>query len=332
MWLCQFRASAWRRTPQDGGLGALNILPRMSDTASPTPHRLDDAAVMRALQRLAAQPAAPWLHTEVARRMAERLALIRLQPERIVDWWAFLGGSGEVLDAAYPKAQRIAVEPTAALLQRSLLAAERPWWSRWGSARPEAMLADDVAPSRPGLVQLVWANMMLHAVEDPPALMARWQQALSADGFVMFSCLGPDTLRELRGLYRRRDWPAPTIAFVDMHDLGDMLVQAGFADPVMDQETITLSWSDPAAMLRELRLMGANVFPGRTSGLRTPHWRRSLEADLTALTGADGRLHLSFEIAYGHAFKALPRAVRNAETSVSLDDMRAMVRSGRPHG
>ena len=306
----------------------------MSDTASPTPHRLDDAAIARVLRRLAEQPAAPWLHAEVARRMAERLALIRLQPERIVDWWAFLGGSGEVLDAAYPKAQRIAVEPTAALVHRSRLAAERPWWSRWRSAggSTEAMLAEDMAPGRPAPVQLVWANMMLHAVEDPPALMARWHQVLSADGFVMFSCLGPDTLRELRGLYRRRDWPPPTIPFVDMHDLGDMLVQAGFADPVMDQETITLSWSDPAGMLRELRMMGANVFPARTAGLRTPGWLRSVEADLMALKGADGRLHLSFEIAYGHAFKALPRALRNAETSVTLDDMRAMVRAGRTRG
>jgi len=266
--------------------------------------------------------------------MAKRLALIRLQPKRIVDWSAFLGGSGEVLDAAYPKAQRIAVEPTAELLQRSRSATESSWWSRWRSAggATEAMLADDVALLMPAPAQLVWANMMLHAVEDPPALMARWQEVLSADGFVMFSCLGPDTLRELRRVYRRRGWPSPTIPFVDMHDLGDMLVQAGFADPVMDQETITLSWNDPAVMLRELRLMGANVFPGRTAGLRTPGWRRTLEDELASLKGADGRFHLSFEIAYGHAFKAVPRALRNAETSVTLDDMRAMVRSGRTRG
>ena len=303
----------------------------MSDLPTQMPRRIDAAAVARVLHRLADQPAAPWLHTEVARRMAERLALIRLQPERIVDWWSFLGGSGEVLDAAYPKAQRIAVEPTPALVQRSRRANERAWWSVWryAGARVEAMLDTDVGMHRPGPAQLVWANMMLHAIEDPPALMARWQQLLSADGFVMFSCLGPDTVRELRGLYRRRGGPAPTIAFVDMHDLGDMLVQAGFADPVMDQETITLSWADPPSLLNELRLMGANVLPERSAGLRTPRWQRSLEADLMALKAADGRLHLRFEIAYGHAFKALPRARPNAETSVSLDDMRAMVRSGR---
>ena len=303
----------------------------MSDRPSQNPRRIDAAAVTRVLQRLADQPAAPWLHTEVARRMAERLALIRLQPERIVDWWSFLGGGGEVLDAAYPKAQRIAVEPTPALVQRSRRANERPWWSvrRYAGPHAEAMLDTDVGIHRPGPAQLVWANMMLHAIEDPPALMARWQELLSADGFVMFSCLGPATLRELRGLYRRRGGSVPTIAFVDMHDLGDMLVQAGFADPVMDQETVTLSWADPPSLLSELRLMGANVLPERSAGLRTPRWQRSLESDLMTLQAADGRLHLSFEIAYGHAFKALPRARPNAETSVSLDAMRAMVRSGR---
>jgi malonyl-CoA O-methyltransferase len=294
--------------------------------------QIDAAAVARVLRRLGAQPAAPWLHSEVARRMAERLALIRLQPARIIDWWSFLGASHELLSAAYPKAQRVAVEPSAALAQRSRLAHTRPWWAlrRAGAGPTEVMLEAELGRGVLAPAQLVWANMMLHAVKDPPALVARWQQSLSPEGFVMFSCLGPDTLRELRSLYRRLGWLAPTIAFVDMHDLGDMLVQAGFADPVMDQETITLSWSDPRAMLHELRLMGGNVLPGRGAALRTPRWKARLEAELMTLTAADGRLHLSFEIAYGHAFKALPRVHPGGETSVSLDDMRSMVRTGRP--
>jgi malonyl-CoA O-methyltransferase len=160
--------------------------------------------------------------------------------------------------------------------------------------------------------------------------MARWQRALAPDGFLMFSSFGPDTLRELRALYARLGWPAPTPAFVDMHDLGDMLVQAGFADPVMDQETLTLSWPTPQAMLAELRGLGGNIAPDRMAGLRTPRWRARLEAALQSLAGADGRLHASFEIAYGHAFKALPRAQAGAPTTVSLEEMRALVRSRRP--
>ncbi len=292
------------------------------------PRGLDPVAVAAVLRRLARAPEAPWLHQEVARRMAERLAIVRLQPQRVLDWWSHLGAGAALLDRAYPAAQRIAVEPTVALLERSRAAARRPWWSaqRWSGAAPQVIGEDDAAP---GAVQLVWANMMLHAVADPPALFARWHAALETDGFVMFSCLGPGTLRALRTLYAGLGWPAPTPGFVDMHDLGDMLVRAGFADPVMDQETITLQWSDAQALLAELRALGGNASPQRHAGLRTPRWRARLLEALDALAGADGRPALSFEVAYGHAFRAAPRARGGEATTVSLEAMRAMVRSGR---
>jgi malonyl-CoA O-methyltransferase len=168
--------------------------------------------------------------------------------------------------------------------------------------------------------------MMLHAVVDPPALFARWERALAVDGFVMFSCLGPGTLRELRALYQRLGWPVPTPNFIDMHDLGDMLVQAGFVDPVMDQETITLQWPNAQALLDELHGLGGNASPRRAGGLRTPHWRRQLLRELESLAGDDGRPALAFEVAYGHAFRAAPRLRGGEETTVSLEDMRAMVR------
>jgi malonyl-CoA O-methyltransferase len=117
-----------------------------------------------------------------------------------------------------------------------------------------------------------------------------------------------------------------------MHDFGEMLVQAGFADPVMDQETLTLRWSNPRALLAELRTLGGNAAPDRFDGLRTPRWRARLERALESLAAPDGTLGLSFEVAYGHAFKAAPRLRAGEATTVSLDDMRAMVRSshGRP--
>jgi malonyl-CoA O-methyltransferase len=303
--------------------------PPMPD-AAPTavPRRIDAAAVDAVLRRLARQPGAPWLHAEVARRMAERLALIRLQPQRIVDWWSFLGASGELLAQACPKAQRVLVEPDAALAERSRQASRSAWWSarRW---RGEAVEVQSESQALGGDAQLVWANMMLHAAEDPPALLARWQQLLAADGFVMFSCFGPDTVRELRDLYGRLGWPAPTLAFVDMHDLGDMLMHAGFADPVMDQETLHLSWATPQALLAELRNLGGNVAPQRFAGLRTPRWRAALERELQSSAGADGRITLRFEISYGHAFKALPKVPAGQPTTVSLDEMRTLVRSRR---
>lgn len=300
----------------------------MADPHPSAARGLDAVAVAAVLRRLATAPQAPWLHGEVARRMAQRLEVIRLQPELMLDWWGFLGGGAPYLDRAYPKAQHVVVEPTLTWAAHSHNAAQPPWWSarRWGSGSTRFICEADPMPTG---VQLVWANMMLHAVSDPPALFDRWQQALAVDGFVMFSCLGPGTLRELRALYRRHGWPTPTPHFVDMHDLGDMLVRAGFADPVMDQETLTLHWDSPEALLRELRSLGGNAAPDRAAGLRTPRWRARLLRELQTLADAQGRLALSFEVAYGHAFKAAPRLRPGEATTVSLGDMRSMLRSPR---
>ena len=301
----------------------------MATASELTARRLDPIAVSAALRRLARAPEAPWLHAEVAKRMAEKLAVILHRPELVIDWWSGLGAGAALLAQAYPKARRVLVEPDAAWAQKSREFAQKPWWSaeRWTGAPVEVITSDAELPSGAGLV---WANMMLHAVVDPAALIEQWQRLLRADGFVMFSCLGPGTLRELRTLYERLGWPAPTPGFVDMHDLGDMLVQAGFADPVMDQETLTLRWSNPRALLTELRSLGGNAAPDREAGLRTPRWRARLERELEALAAPDGTLGLSFEVAYGHAFKAAPRLRAGEATTVSLDDMRAMVRSS--HG
>ncbi len=303
-------------------------MPTESELAA---RRLDPVAVNAALRRLVRAAEPPWLHAEIARRMAEKLQVILHRPERVLDWWSSAGAGSALLAQAYPQARLLRVEPDAAWAERARERARRPWWSaaRWRGESSDVCAADDAA--LPGGAGLIWANMMLHAVVDPSALIERWQRLLRADGFVMFSCLGPGTLRELRELYARFGWPAPTPGFVDMHDLGDMLVQAGFADPVMDQETLTLRWRSAAALLAELRTLGANAAPDRFDGLRTPRWRARLERALESLADADGTIGMSFEVAYGHAFKVAPRVRGGGEaTTVSLDDMRAMVRSS--HG
>lgn len=288
---------------------------------------IDAAAVARQLARWSAAPQAPWLHGEVARRMAERLPVIRSQPEAIVDWWAHAGGSQALLRETYPKARQVLVEPTAALVARSEAAVAAPWWSarRWTGALP-AVFAETAVPAAAG--GLVWANMVLQAVVDPPQVLARWRRALAVDGFLMFSTLGPDTLLELRELYRELGFGPAAAALVDMHDIGDMLVHAGFADPVMDQEQLTLTWATPEALLAELRQLGGNADPARLPGLRTPRWRERLLRALRERAGPDGRIAMRFEVVYGHAFNPPPRLALAAQTSVSLDEMRAMVRSG----
>ena len=301
----------------------------MPDDLPPRPSRPVQAeALARITRRMGRAAEAPWLHGEVARRMAERLGLIRLQPHALVDWCSFNGASQALLSQAYPQAQVQRVEADAALLQRGQARSESRWWSprRWTGAH-----ATWVAPTQlaAGGVDLLWANMMLHQIEDPLALMQQWQRALAVDGFLMFSTLGPGSLQGLRAVYARLGWPAPHAPFVDMHDLGDMLVQAGFADPVMDQEVLTLTWSDAEALLRELRSLGGNADPQRHPGLRTPRWRRRLCAQLQQLQGSDGRLRLDFELIYGHAVRTAAKPRLAAQTAVSLDEMRAMVRSGR---
>jgi len=299
----------------------------MATTDRGTGRGVDDIAARAALGRLRRAAAPPWLHGEIARRLIERLAPMRATPSRIVAWWPGPGGGDELLRAAYPRAARVAVEPDAAWAERRRTAERRPWWSR---AAARAVVVDETAgDAEIGRAQLVWANMALAFVVDPPALFARWYRLLEVDGLALFSCPGPATLRQLREVYAECGWPAPTPGYVDMHDLGDMLVAAGFADPVLDQETLTLRWKSAEALLAELRQLGGNTAPDRFAGLRTPAWRKRLVAALEARADADGGIALSIEIAYGHGFKPAPRLGDGAPVAVSLDEMRAMVRRPR---
>jgi malonyl-CoA O-methyltransferase len=293
--------------------------------SSTTRRAVDERVLRRVAERMRGADQAPWLHGEVARRMAGRLGIVKLQPPRVLDWWAHAGAGAPLLAQAYPRAQIVSVERRA-----PPAAAPPPWWSakRWRGAGAPALAEADVAP---GAAQLVWANMVLHLVPDPLLTLRDWHKALSVEGFLMFSTLGPGSLPELRALYASQHWGPPLAPLVDMHDLGDMLVAAGFADPVMDQEVVTLTWPDAAAAVAELRSLGANADPGRVPGLHTPRWHRRL---LEALEGGasqreGGRIGLSFELVYGHAFKPVPRARVALESAVPLEDMRAMVRAGR---
>jgi malonyl-CoA O-methyltransferase len=257
--------------------------------------------------------------------MAEKLQVIRTRPAVVLDWWSSLGASADLLRLAYPKARLLAVEPEAK-------ARDTRWWSpaRWTGRTPETVAEGALTPAG---AQLVWANMALHLAADPQALLTTWRDALAVDGFLMFSTLGPGTMASLSALYRARGWAPPFAPFVDMHDLGDMLVQAGFADPVMNQETLTLSWPDGEALLAELRGLGGNFGLARPAGLRTPRWRARLVQALGETANPDGRPALVFEVVYGHAFRPLPRARVAPETAVPVETLRAALRGrGSPAG
>ena len=291
------------------------------------PPSLDPVAVARWQALPAAEGASPWLHEEVASRMQQRLDFITLQPRQWVDWEPLRGGlaAHRALKSRYPKAEAwlACAQPQHAQVAQQAL--QGRWWqaSRWLGPRMHQGLPPDHS------AHMLWANMQLHAATDPQALLQTWHRTLAVDGFLMFSCFGPDTLRELRQAYAQAGWPEPAHEFTDMHDWGDMLVHAGFAEPVMDMERITLTYATPDTLLAELRGLGRNFHVRRFAGLRGRAWRKKLSEVLLTLarTEEDGRLSLSFEIVYGHALKPKPRQKRGPETAIELDQMRQMLRS-----
>lgn len=282
----------------------------------------------QAARRWAALPRSqsPWLHEEVARRMAQRLQDIRLPVQRWACWEPLRSGvQGQALVAAhYPQAQALSVRHAEGQPPQALPPAA-PWWRRWpGQAAAPAPLAE-------GSVQLLWANMLAHHSPDPSALLTEWRRALAVDGFLMFSTLGPDSLRELRDLYARQGWPAPAHGLTDMHDWGDALLAHGFAEPVMDMERITLRFASPERLLQELRELGRNLSRARFAGLRGRRWRADLLAALQAARPpGQADFSLTFELIYGHALKPAPRHAVAAHTRISLDDMRQSLRQP-PH-
>jgi malonyl-CoA O-methyltransferase len=179
-----------------------------------------------------------------------------------------------------------------------------------------------------GTANMLWANMHLHDAHEPLDMLAQWHKTLAVDGYVMFSCFGPDTLKELRSVYAKLGWPAPSHDFTDMHDWGDMLLQASFAQPVMDMERIVLTYETPQKLIQDLRDLGRNLHPNRFPTLRGKAWKAKLEAALAehlADPNENGRLKLTFEIIYGHAIKPEPRVKLSEHSAVSLQDMRAML-------
>ena len=148
----------------------------------------------------------------------------------------------------------------------------------------------------------------------------------------MFSCLGPDTCRELRALYARQGWGWPAPAGVDMHDLGDMLVAVGMAEPVMDMERINLTYHSAERLLQDLRETGRNLHPERFAGLRGRAYGQALRQaiDQTLSRNDDGQLQLTVEVIYGHAYRPVPRASLAPITAFSEADMRQWLRQGRP--
>lgn len=267
--------------------------------------------------------------------MLERLDWIREVPEAWVHWAPLSGGMAahRRLCERYPQAQAwLAGAGATTALER--LRQQQPsgwaaWAQRWKGGRERAARLWPVVPTTPMLqADMVWANMALHLSPDPAQLLAGWRDMLRVDGYLMFSALGPDTLHELRDLHQAQGWPAPMHPLTDMHDWGDMLVELGWAEPVVDMERLTLTYPDAARLLADLRGWGRNFASQRFPALRGRGYRRDWLAAVEQHLPRDseGRLVLTFEVVYGHVLRARPRLSGAVEQQVTLQDMRAMLR------
>ncbi len=259
--------------------------------------------------------------------MIERLQYVRLAPAHIVDVGCGPGDSAIGLSDRYPDARWIGIDISERMLARSNATRSRAWqWLRGHRAHKVVGDAGRL-PIASNSVDLLFSNLMLHWHPEPHTVFPEWKRVLKADGLLMFSCFGPDTLKELRAASLTALPGARAMPYIDMHDFGDMMVASGFAAPVMDAEVFTLTYAAPQDLLREVRALGANPRDDRPQSLPSSRRARNLLAALEAQRGEDGRIKLTFEVAYGHAWKPQPRSV--GATTITVESLRAELASRR---
>jgi len=296
-------------------------LPDESERAAARPpgQDIDARLARRRFERAAPGYAqASRLEAEIGARMLERLDYVRLAPRRVLD-----AGSGPARDARalakrYRKADVLALD-----FSRRMLHAGRPRLRFFERRRPLPVCADFTRlPLAGASLGLLWSNMALHWAADPLAALREFHRVLATEGLLMFSTLGPDTLAELRAAAGA----ARVHAFADMHDLGDMLVAAGFAEPVMDMERVSIVYADGDALLGDLRASGQTcALAARKGEMRRGLAGRRFRAALAEKLDAqrrDGKLAVSYEVVYGHAWKAAPRHAPDGRAIVKFDRLR----------
>ena len=269
------------------------------------------------------------LPREVGRRLIERLQYIRLAPHRILDIGCGACETRAPLLMQYPRADWIGLDISERMLKAAEADRMRTRAGRWLHGASSHRVAGDGGrlPIADDSVELVFSNLMLHWHPEPHTVFPEWKRVLKTDGLLMFSCFGPDTLKELRAAATRALPHSQAMPFVDMHDFGDMMVASGFATPVMDAEVITLTYASPQDLLREVRALGGNPRDDRAQSLPSGRQARQMLSALDAQRGEDGRIRLTFEVAYGHAWK--PKPSSGGVTAITVETLRAELASRR---
>jgi malonyl-CoA O-methyltransferase len=288
-------------------------------------YALEPRWVRRSFDRAAkTYDAAAVLQAEVRENLLARLQLTTLNPSVVLDAGAGTGHAARALKRRYPKAQVVALDSSRQMLHEA--ARQQSW------LRPFARVCADAGllPLADASVDLIVSNLMLQWCH-PDAVFAEFRRVLAPHGLLSFSAFGPDTLRELRTAWDQVDSHSHVHHFIDMHDLGDALVRAGFASPVLDVERYILKYLTVRKVAEDLKATGAhNATTGRAKGLTGARKFAAMQAAYENFR-QDGRLPATYEVVFAHAWVPAESARRDPKdgTSVSLEEIKRELRARR---
>jgi len=258
---------------------------------------IERAAVRRSFDRAAAgYDESAVLQAEVRAQLLGRLDYVSLEPSVVLDVGCGTGHSSRALKDRYPRAQVLALDLSEGMLRE---ARQRQSWRR-----KFARVCGDAArlPLAGGSVDLVFSNLTLQWCTDLDAAFAEFRRVLRPRGLLNFTTFGPDTLFELREAWARADGHRHVSDFADMHDLGNGLLAAGLAEPVMDIERFTLTYPDVFGLMRDLKAIGAhNAAASRQRGL-TGRARLAAMQSAYEVRRRDGVLPATYEVVFGQAW------------------------------
>lgn len=233
-------------------------------------------------------------YQEIAERLLNKLEFIKIQPKIILDIGCGLGNLLPQLKAKYVNAETIGVDLSYAMLQEGLKQYPDQNFIQADSA---------VLPFSDNSVELIISNLMFPWCDNYPLIFAEIKRVLAPNGLFLFSTLGPDTLHELRATWAKIDQRPRVHVFLDMHDLGDHLLQSGLSDPVMDVEHFVLHYRTVSDLLRDLKLTGsASALINRAHTLLAPSKLQQLTEQYAAFKIKD-QFPVTYEAVYGHAWK-----------------------------
>jgi len=245
------------------------------------------------------------LQRQTGDELLDRLSLVTLQPDRILDLGVGTGRNLSLLGRRYPNAELLAVDIAPAMLAHARNSfSQAQGLKRWlpNAQKPKYLAGDaENLPLADNSVDLVFANLALQWC-DPRMSFAEIQRVLRPDGLLMFTTLGPDTLHELRQAWASVDDYPHVNMFYDMHDVGEAMMEAGLAEPVLDTDRYTLTYATSMALMKDLKVLGArNVNTGRRPGLTGKQTIKRV-ADAYEVFRNDGLLPATYEVVYGHAW------------------------------